>query len=84
MKTTREKLTQLNSDLGFQQLISKATNMIGQSKSSIYMILKDQPNMFIESGIYPSLHEQCHHQQIINGKLSLRNVVPHFYTRKLW
>ena len=57
--------------------------MIGDSKSCIDMIFTGQPNLFIESGIHPFLHEQCHHQ-IIHGKLSVRNLMPAPYTRKLW
>ena len=73
----------LTSDLGLHQLISGPTHIIGQSKSCIDLILTDQPNLFIESGIHPSLHEQCHHQ-IIYGKLPIRNPPPPPYTRKLW
>ena len=73
----------LTTDLGLHQLISGPTHMIGQSKSCIDLIFTDQPNLFIESGIHPSLHEQCHHQ-IIHGKLSVRNLAPPPYTRKLW
>ena len=58
----------LMSDLGLHQLVSGPTHMIGKSKSCIDLILSDQPNLFIESGIHPSLHEQCHHQ-IIHAKL---------------
>lgn len=63
------------SDLGLHQLISGPTHMIGQSKSCIDLIITNQPNLFIELGIHPSLHEQCHHQ-IIHGKLSARNLAP--------
>ena len=73
----------LTSDLGLHQLISGPTHIAGQSKSCIDLILTDQPNLCIESGIHPSLHEQCHHQ-IIYGKLSIRNPAPPPYTRKLW
>ena len=73
----------LTSDLGLHQLVSGPTHMIGQSKSCNDLILTDQPNLFIESGIHPSLHEQCHHQ-IIHAKLSVRNLAPSLYTRKLW
>ena len=73
----------LTSDLGLHQLISGPTHIVGQSKSCIDLILTDQPNMFIESGIHPSLHQQCHYQ-IIYGTLSIRNPAPPPYTRKLW
>ena len=73
----------LTSDLGLHQLISGPTHMIGQSRSCIDLIFTDQPNLFIESGIHPSLHEQCHHQ-IVHGRLSIRNLAPPSYTRKLW
>ena len=64
-------------------MISGPTHRIGHSKSCIDFILTDQTNLFIDSGIHPSLHEQCHHQ-FINGKLSVRNPVPPPYIRKLW
>ena len=47
------------------------------------LIFTDQSNLFIESGIHPSLHEQCHHQ-IVHCRLSIRNLAPPSYTRKLW
>ena len=51
-------------DLGLQQLISEPTHFMGDSRSCIDLILTDQPNLFIDSGVHPSLHEQCHHQII--------------------
>ena len=78
-----EQFEPLTSDLGLHQLISGPTHVIGQSRSCIDLIFTDQPNLFIESGIHPSLHEQCHHQ-IFHGRLSIRNLVPPSYTRKLW
>ena len=73
----------LTSELGLHQLISEPTHKIGQSKSCIDLIFTDQPNLFIESGVHPSLHEQCHHQ-IVHGKLSVKNYAPPPYSRKLW
>ena len=48
---------------------------MGESRSCIDLIFTDQPNLFIESGVHPSLHEQCHHQ-IIYGKVSIDNLAP--------
>ena len=56
---------------------------MGDSKSCIDLIFTDQPNLFIESGVHPSLHEQCHHQ-IVYGKLSVSNITLPPYTRKIW
>ena len=78
-----KQLEPLMSDLGLHQLISGPTHMIGHSKSCIDLIFTDQPNLFIEFGIHPSLHEQCHHQ-IIYGELYGKNPVPPPYFRKLW
>ena len=77
-----KQLEPLMSDLGLHQLISGPTHMIGHSKSCIDLIFTDQPNLFIEFGIHPSLHEQCHHQ-IIYGELSVKNPFPPPYSRKL-
>ena len=71
------------SDLGLHQLISEATHIIGDYKSCIDVILTDQPNLFLESGINPSLHEICRHQ-IVYGQLRTKNLSPPPYRRKIW
>ena len=73
----------LASDNGLHQLISEPTHLMGDSKSCIDLIFTDQPNLIIESGVHPSLHEQCHHQ-IVYGKLSVSNIALPPYTRKIW
>ena len=73
----------LSSDLGLHQLISEPTHLIGESKSCIDLIFTDQPNLVIESGVHPSLHDQCHHQ-IVYGKLSVSNIALPPYNRKIW
>ena len=56
---------------------------MGDSKSCIDLILTDQPNLIIESGVHQSLHEHCHHQ-IVHGKLSVSNIALPSYTREIW
>ena len=34
------------------------------SSSCIDLIFKDQPNLALDSGVYPALHGICHHQFI--------------------
>ena len=53
-----------------------------QSRALI-LIFTDQPNLVIESGVHPSLHEQCHHQ-IVYGKLSVSYVKLPPYKRRIW
>ena len=71
------------SDLGMHQLISEPTHIMGDSKSCIDVIFTDQPNLLVESGVHPSLHEQCHHQ-IVYGELSIKNLSPPPYRRRIW
>ena len=73
----------LSSDNGLHQLIAEPTHLMGDSKSCIDLIFTDQPNLFVESGVHPSLHEQCHHQ-IVHGKLSVSNIALPPYFRKIW
>ena len=73
----------LASDNGLHQLISEPAHLMGESKSCIDLLFTDQPNLMIESGVHPSLHDQCHHQ-IIYGKLSVSNIVLPPYTRRVW
>jgi len=71
------------SELGLHQLITEPTHLFGDSKSCIDLIFTDQPNLFIETGVHPSLHGNCHHQ-IIYGKLSISNISLSPYTRRIW
>ena len=68
---------------GLYQLIEEPTNMRNEGCSCIDLISTDQPNMFIDYGVHPSLDEHCQHQ-IIHGKLnvSLPSLPP--YERKIW
>ena len=73
----------LISDLGLHQLINEPTHIIGEHRSCIDLILTNQPNIFLEAGVHPSLHEFCHHQ-IVYGKLLTSNLAPPPYTRRIW
>ena len=84
VENTEGKLFEpLTSDLGLHQLISEPTHLMNNSKSCIDLILTDQPNLFVNSGVHPTLHEQCHHQ-IVYGKLSTSNIKQPPYTRRIW
>ena len=66
--TILENLTSL---YGMKQLISAPTHILQHSSSCIDLIFVNQPNLVIDSGIHPSLHQNCHHQ-IIFCKLNLK------------
>ena len=68
----------VTSDLGLHQLISEPKHLMGDSRSCIDLILTDQPNLIIESGVHPSLHEHCH------GQLSVSNIARPPCTRRIW
>ena len=61
------------SEPGLHQVISEPTHLLGDSRSCIDLVFTDQPNLFIETGVHPSLHDQCHHQ-IFYGKLTISNI----------
>ena len=64
-------------------MISEPTHSMGSSRSCIDLVCTDQPNVFLETGVHPSLHEQCHHQ-IIHGKLAMNNSSPASHNRRVW
>ena len=72
----------LMSDNGLHQLITEPTHLLGDPKSCIDLIFTDHPNLIIDSGVHPSLHERRHHQ-IVYDKLSVSNVALPPYTRKI-
>ena len=65
------------------QLIDEPTNIRGEGMSCIDLIVTDQPNMFVEHGVHPSLDEHCQHQ-IIYGKLNITIPSPPPYKRTVW
>ena len=76
IKNEEDKLFEpFTSDLGLHQLINEPSHFIGNSRSCIDVIFTDQPNLFLETGVHPSLHENCHHQ-IVHGKVNGRSLSP--------
>ena len=73
----------LISDFGLHPLINEPAHKSGEHRSCIYLILTNQPNIFLEAGAHPSLHEFCHHQ-IVYGKLVTSNLAPPPYTWRIW
>ena len=72
-----------STDLGLHQLISEPTHIMGNSKSCIDAIFTDQPNLFLQYGVHPSLQEQCH-CQILYGELCITNPIPPPYRHRIW
>ena len=72
----------LTSDFGLHQMISEPTHFVGQSKSCVDLIFTDQLNLFLETGVHPTLHEQCH-LQVVYGKLAVINLAPPTYTPRI-
>ena len=75
-------LKNLTSLYGMKQLISAPTHILQHSSSCIDLIFVNQPNLVIDSGIHPSLHQNCHHQ-IIFCNLYLKIEYPPPYARKI-
>ena len=64
-------------------LIDQPTHILENSKSCIDLIITNQPSLFVESGVHPSLFRGCHHE-IIFGKVAVS--VPHSppYEWRMW
>ena len=65
------------------QLINEPTNIRDESMTCIDLIITDQPNFFVESGVHLYLDDHCQHQ-IIYGKLNLSIPAPPPYRRTIW
>ena len=53
-------INSLMSLYGFDQLISDPTHIM--PTSCLDLIFTDQPNLVVDSGVYPYLNVNCHHQ----------------------
>ena len=69
------KIDGITSTFGLQQVINDPTDIIGGSSSCINLTFTSQPILVIESGVYSSLHPNCHHQ-ITYSKFSLKMYYP--------
>ena len=52
-------------------------------KTVLDLIFTNQPNMITDSGVHPSLHQNCHHQ-IIFAKVNMKIFYPPPYKRLIW
>ena len=77
------QIESISSLYGFSQLISETTHILQNLSSYINLIFTNQPNLVINSGIKPSLHENCHHQ-ITYAKFNLQIIHPLPYQRLDW
>ena len=73
----------LSSYYGLFQLISEPTHILPNFSSCIDLIFTSQPNLVIQSGVYPSLHSNCHHN-ITFVKFDLFIEYPPSYSRLVW
>ena len=75
-----EELIETNN---LHQLIDEPTNIRGEAMSCIDLIITDQPNLFLQSGVHSSLDQNCQHQ-IIYGKINISLPPPPPYKRTVW
>ena len=79
------KLDELFSDLNLNQIINEPTHFFRDdcTPSCIDIILTDQPNLVMSSGVRPSLDPTVKHQ-IVFCKLNFKIPPPPKYRRKIW
>ena len=68
---------------GLQQPTSDPTHLLANSSSCIDLTNTNQPNLAVNSNLYPSFHVKCHHQ-IIHCKFNLMIVYRPLYERLVW
>ena len=59
------------------------THVLQHFSSCIDIIIVNQPNLVIDSGIHLSLYQNCHHQ-VIFRKLNLKIEYPPPYASEVW
>ena len=65
------------------QIINEPIHIPPSSISSIELIFTNQPDLIINSGVHPSLHQNSHHQ-ILFAQINLRTYYPQSYKRLVW
>ena len=77
------RLESINSYCGLYQVINEPTHILPSSASCIDLIFTNQPNLVINSGVHPLLHQNYHHQ-IISAQINLKVYYPTPYKRLIW
>ena len=77
------EISTITSSYGLTQIINEPTHILPNSSSCIDLLFTNQPNMVIKSGIYSSLHPNCHHQ-IIYANINFKLFFPPPYERRIW
>ena len=77
------QIQSISSMYSFSQLISEPTHILQNSSSCIDPIFTNKTNIVINSGIKPSLHENCHHQ-ITYAKFNQEIIYLPPYQRLVW
>ena len=81
--TEGTKLSELCDSCCLNQLIEEPTHMLGNSLSCIDLIITDQNNLFVDSGVHSSLYAKSYHQ-IAFGVVNLSVPRPPPYKRTVW
>ena len=64
-------------------MTNEPTHTLESPSSCIDLILTSQPNLITESGVYPSLYPNSHHQ-INFAKFNPKSLFPLLYFRDFW
>ena len=77
------RLESINSNPELYQLINAPTHILPSSSSCINLIFTNQPNLILNSGVHPSLQQNCYHQ-IIFAQINSKVYYPPPYKRLVW
>ena len=77
------RLESIASYYGLHQIINEQTHILPSSVSCIDLTFTNQPNLVIDSGVHPSLHQNSHNQ-IIFANINLQVYYPSPYKRLVW
>ena len=77
------RLESINSYHELYQIINEPTHIPPSSSFCINLIFTSHPNLVINSGVHPSLYQNCYHQ-IIFAQINLKICNPPPYKRLVW
>ena len=76
----RTRLASVTSYRGLYQTINELSHILPSSASCIDLISTNQPNLVINSGVNPSIHQNCH-QQVIFAQINIKVYYSPLYKR---
>ena len=74
-KMTQDYMNAFSTYYGLHQIIIEPIHILRRSNSCINLVFTNETNLIVDSGVHPSMHQNCHYQ-VAHCELNLNTELP--------